>query len=87
MSQDGLIPGLRCQVCCAQGTFYPRWCTPRWLPVVFNEAVFAGVSMPAEKTFSRINAGKSMLFLGRFYARSKPHPRIKATPANGVSLG
>ena len=48
-----------------QRAFNPWYCTPRWLPAVVNEAVFSGVSMAAEKTFSRINAGKSMLFLDR----------------------
>ena len=52
------------------------YCTPRWLPAVFNEAVFQGSSMAAEKTFSRINAGKSMLFLGRFI-RCVQHHRTK----------
>ena len=49
-----------------QRAFNPWYCTPRWLPAVVNEAVFSGVSMAAEKTFSRINAGKSMLFLDLF---------------------
>jgi len=35
--------------------------------------------MAAAKTFSRINAGKSMLFLGRFI-RCVQHPRTKGAP-------
>ena len=65
-----------------QRAFGPGYCTPRWLPAVFNEAVFSGVSMAAEKTFSRINAGKSMLFLGRL-TRCAQYPRPKGAPTSG----
>jgi len=62
------------------------YCTPRWLPAVFNEAVFSGVSMAAEKTFSRINAGKSILFLGRL-TRCAQYPRTIGAPTSDRKLG
>jgi hypothetical protein len=56
-----------------------------WLPAVFNEAVFLGASIAAEKTFSRINAGESMTLPGRFIpSKSFPaqsHERRLIQPA------
>jgi hypothetical protein len=37
-----------------------------WLPSVFNKAIFSFARRVFEKTFSRINAGESIAFSGRF---------------------
>jgi hypothetical protein len=58
---------------CQTRLWHGGYCTPRWLPAVFNEAVFSVASMAAEKTFSRINAGKACLFSAAS-TRSAQHP-------------